>query len=417
MGKPQLMRVVIAFAMIVSVFQTTSCLSMGIKVYPMLNSLRNAISNARSGDTLLLQNGIFKEHDLVIQKKIVLKGSINSIIDGENKFQAFIVQADSVVIDGIEIRDIGRSSITDMAGIRIVNANFVTISGNRFINNTYGIYLQNAERCNIIGNTIHSNFKEEVNGGNGIHAWKSNHLLVKGNNISGHRDGIYFEFVTESQIISNISFGNARYGLHFMFSHNDTYSSNTFKDNGAGVAVMYSRGVVMLNNDFLHNWGDASYGLLLKEITDSKIEHNHFIRNTIGIHMEGTTKVDVKQNLFQDNGWALRVQASCSGSNFMGNNFIGNSFDVATNGSLMLNLFDRNFWDKYDGYDLNRNGVGDVPYYPVSVYSVISEKIPSAMILYHSFLTDIIDKVEKVMPTMIPDKLKDDNPIIKKITL
>lgn len=403
---------------LIAIFLKTSiCLSMGVKVYPTPNGLRNAINNAHNGDTLLLQNGIYKEHDLVIQKKIVVTGNLNCIIDCENKFQAFIIQSDFAVINGIEIRNIGRSSITDMAGIRVVNANFVTISNNRFTNNTYGIYLQNASQCSMLNNTISSDLKDEVNGGNGIHAWKSDHLLVKGNSVSGHRDGIYFEFVTESHIVSNNSFNNARYGLHFMFSHNDTYSLNTFKDNGAGVAVMYSRGVIMQGNNFLHNWGDASYGLLLKEITDSKIDHNQFIKNTVGIHMEGTTRVDVKQNLFQDNGWALRVQASCSGSNFIGNNFISNSFDIATNGTLMLNVFDRNFWDKYDGYDLNRNSIGDVPYYPVSVYSVISEKIPSAMILYHSFLTDIIEKVEKVMPTMIPDKLKDDNPIMKKLKL
>jgi nitrous oxidase accessory protein len=180
---------------------------------------------------------------------------------------------------------------------------------------------------------------------------------------------------------------------------------------------MYSKGVKMYYNNFLHNWGDASYGLLLKEITDSKIEHNRFIKNTVGIHMESTTRVNVKQNLFQDNGWAARVQASCSGSAFIGNNFIGNSFDIATNGTMMLNTFDRNYWDKYDGYDLDKNNTGDVPYYPVSVYSVVTEKIPVAMILYRSLLTDIMDQVEKVMPTIIPDKLKDNNPMMKKLKL
>ncbi|WP_258539560.1 NosD domain-containing protein [Chitinophaga oryzae] len=145
--------------------------------------------------------------------------------------------------------------------------------------------------------------------------------------------------------------------------------------------------------------------------------HNRFIKNTIAIHMEGTTRVSVQRNLFQDNGWALRVMASSSGSQFTGNNFIGNSFDVATNGTLMLNEFHRNYWDKYDGYDLNRDQIGDVPHYPVSVYAVISEKIPSAMILYRSFLTSIMEQVEKVMPSIIPDQLKDDQPFMKKLEL
>jgi len=397
--------------------KTAPAFAVVIKVFPVSNSIHKAISSAHKGDTLFIQKGLYKEHDIVIQKTLVLIGIGFPVIDAESKYQVFLIRSDSVTIKGLQIQNVGKASMTDMAGIKIINAKNVTIENNRLINNTFGVYLQSSALCNVINNTIHSDIKDELNGGNGVHAWKSDHLLIKWNTVSGHRDGIYFEFVTDSKIAENSSYNNARYGLHFMFSHNDTYTHNTFKDNGAGVAVMYSKGVKMYNNDFLHNWGDASYGLLLKEITDSKIEHNRFIKNTVGIHMEGTTRVDVEQNLFQDNGWAARVQASCSGSNFIGNNFIGNSFDVATNGTMMLNTFDKNYWDKYDGYDLNKNNMGDVPYYPVSVYSVVTEKIPSAMILYHSLLTDIMDQVEKVMPTIIPDKLKDNNPMMKKLKL
>ncbi len=393
------------------------CYASNLKVYATANSIRNAIAAAHKGDTLFIQSGVYKEHDIVVTTKITIIGIGYPVIDAENKYQGFIISADSVTIQGLQIQNTGRASTTDIAGIKIINARFVTIRNNKLTDNTYGVYLQNVSYCYVFNNIIQSRSTSEINNGNGVHAWKSDHLLVKGNTCTGQRDGIYFEFVTDSHIEDNNSYSNLRYGLHFMFSHDDTYTHNIFKDNGAGVAVMYSHGVIMKDNEFIHNWGDASYGLLLKEITDSKIEHNHFLKNTVGIHMEGTTRVDVKHCLFEDNGWALRVQASCSGSNFMENNFIGNSFDVATNGTLMLNFFNHNYWDKYDGYDLDKNNIGDVPYYPVSVYSVVTEKIPDAMILYHSFLTDIMDKVEKVLPTMIPDKLKDDNPMMKKLKL
>jgi nitrous oxidase accessory protein len=339
------------------------------------------------------------------------------IVDGENKYELFIVTSDSVVITGLQIQSTGKSSMKDMAGIKILNADYVIIINNKLINNTYGVYLENAKHCSILNNVIHSNSVNELNSGNGVHGWKSANLLVKGNSISGHRDGLYFEFVTESQIVSNSSFKNIRYGLHFMFSHNDTYTHNLFSENGSGVAVMYSKGVIMIANTFIHNWGDAAYGILLKEISDSKIEKNRFLKNTVGIYMEGTNRIYVRKNAFENNGWAMRIQANCSGNVFEENNFTANSFDVATNGTMVLSTFKRNYWDKYDGYDMNKNGVGDVPYYPVSVYSVITEKIPTAMILYRSFLTDILDKAEKVMPSMIPDKLRDDEPVMKKMKL
>jgi nitrous oxidase accessory protein len=177
---------------------------------------------------------------------------------------------------------------------------------------------------------------------------------------------------------------------------------------------MYTKGVIMRGNTFYHNWGDASYGILLKDIADSKIEHNKFHKNTVGIFMEGSSRIHVAYNEFADNGWAMRIQASCDANVFEKNNFTGNSFDVATNGTLMLNTFKSNYWDKYDGYDLDKNGKGDVPYYPVSVYAVITEQIPTAMILYRSFLTNIMDQVERVIPSITPEQLKDDEPRIKK---
>src|SRR5690606_2758250 len=141
-----------------------------------------------------------------------------------------------------------------------------------------------------------------------------------------------------------------------MFSHNDTYLGNTCRNNGAGVAVMYSKEVRMENNLFDKNWGPSAYGILLKDISNSHIEHNRFVQNTVAIHMEGSSRIEISRNTFQSNGWALKVQASCDDNNFRQNNFFGNSFDVATNGTMMLNRFSSNYWDKYEGYDINKDG-------------------------------------------------------------
>ncbi|MEC5145210.1 nitrous oxide reductase family maturation protein NosD [Chitinophaga sp. 212800010-3] len=388
-----------------------------IHIYPGPGAIHNAIKKAKPGDTLLLNNGRYNENNIEVPLRITIRGVGKPVVDAAGQYPGFIIRADSVVVENIQVQHTGRSSIADIAAIRIVDAKNVTVSNNRIYESTYGVYLQNAHSCVVQGNLIHTAMKDEINGGNGIHAWKCSGLRISRNNISGHRDGIYFEFVTDSNIDGNLSYDNQRYGLHFMFSHRDSYTGNTFRQNGAGVAVMYSKNVTMYGNTFIQNWGDASYGLLLKEISDSRIEHNQFLKNTIGIYLESTTRVDVLRNLFQDNGWALRVMASSSGSRFDENNFIGNSFDVATNGTLVMNTFSHNYWDKYDGYDLNRDHIGDVPHYPVSVYAIVSEKIPPAMILYHSLLTSVMDQVEKVMPSVIPDQLKDDYPMMKKLQL
>jgi nitrous oxidase accessory protein len=133
--------------------------------------------------------------------------------------------------------------------------------------------------------------------------------------------------------------------------------------------------------------------------------------------MEGATQIKLEKNIFNANGWAVRVQASCSGNNFINNNFLNNTFDVATNGSLVLNSFNYNYWDKYEGYDLNKDRIGDVPYHPVSLFSMITEKNPSAMMLFRSFIVTLFDKMEKVLPGIIPENLIDNFPIMKPLPL
>ncbi|MBN8669267.1 MAG: nitrous oxide reductase family maturation protein NosD [Chitinophagales bacterium] len=381
------------------------------------NAIKNALAYCTDGDTVSIEKGLYKEQDILVSKRITILGKDYPVIDGVKKGQLIVVVRDSVIISGLQLQNTGRSSMTDMAAIRLQNVKSVSVINNKLVNNTYGVYLQNSHYCLVYKNTIRADAQDELNSGNGIHAWKSTHLLLQSNNISGHRDGIYFEFVTDSRILNNTSTENIRYGLHFMFSHKDVYTRNSFINNGSGVAVMYSKQVEMYYNTFRHNWGDASYAILLKEIADSKIEHNLFDKNTVGIYMEGTSRIQVLYNEFVENGWAMRVQSSCDNNVFEKNNFLSNSFDVATNGTMMLNTFNNNYWDKYDGYDLDKNKVGDVPYYPVSMYSVVTERVPTAMILYRSFLTDIMNRVEKVMPSIVPDKLKDDNPLMKSLKL
>src|SRR5690606_5216493 len=103
----------------------------------------------------------------------------------------------------------------------------------------FGIHFLNSSYSWIENNQLQANGIGEHEIGNGIHLWKCNNIAIDNNTIKGHRDGIYFEFVTKSRISNNRSERNIRYGLHFMFSHNDEYYNNSFINNGAGVAVMY----------------------------------------------------------------------------------------------------------------------------------------------------------------------------------
>ena len=382
-----------------------------------IQSVKKAIALAKAGDTVIVHGGHYKEGTITIDKRLVFIGKGLPTLDGQKKHEVVSIHADSVVIDGFKIIKSAYATITDPCGIKVYNRSHVVIQNNVLDDNFFGIYLQNCQKCTIKNNYLKAYGTEEQQLGNGIHCWKSNDILIIANRIDGHRDGIYFEFVYDSLIWRNISTNNIRYGLHFMFSHSDTYVSNVFKKNGAGVAVMYTKNVKMFNNYFAENWGDSAYGLLLKDISDSYIFNNRFARNTSGIYMEGTTRIKVEKNVFESNGWGMKIQASCMDNEIVNNNYLKNTFDISTNGSLVLNTFNANYWDKYEGYDLDKNGIGDVPYHPLSLFAVLTEKTPSAMLLYRSFMITLLDKSEKVLPSITPDNFVDKTPLMKSLPL
>ena len=382
-----------------------------------VKKIKQALALAKDGDTVLVHSGIYKEGTILINKKIYFIGKNFPVLDGQHKKEVLSINANDVVVKGFKVINSGHAALNDPCGIRVYDKNNVTIQGNILDNNFFGIYLQNSTNCIVKNNIIKAYGKAEQLIGNGIHCWKSNNLQIIGNKITGHRDGIYFEFVTQSVIWRNIANNNIRYGLHFMFSNDDAYITNVFKNNGAGVAVMFTKNVKMFNNYFEENWGDSAYGLLLKEISDSYIFNNRFARNTSGIYMEGTSRIKVEKNSFESNGWGMKIQASCMENEIVNNNFLKNTFDISTNGSLVLNTFNANYWDKYEGYDLDKDGMGDVPYHPLSLFAVLTENTPSAMLLYRSFMITLLDKSEKVLPSITPDNFVDNKPLMKSLPL
>jgi nitrous oxidase accessory protein len=376
-------------------------------------SISDGVNKATDGDTILVHKSTYYLNNTVINKRVTLLGIDYPIFDGAGKVQILTVSGRGIVIKGIHFMNSGYSSVTDISAIRIINSSNVRIEDNRFTHTYFGIHVSNSTGFTIKNNVVKGVTQTEQTTGNGIHLWKCSNALIENNNLSGNRDGIYFEFVTNSRIIKNTSEKNIRYGLHFMFSNDDEYSYNSFNENGAGVAVMFSRNVKMNNNYFGNNWGASSYGILLKEINDGKIVNNTFYRNTVALYIEGSNRLEIAYNSFKDNGWASKIQASCSDNSYHHNNFLSNTFDIATNGSLVLNSFSDNYWDKYDGYDLNRDGYGDVPYHPVSMYSMLVEQNPNSLFLLRSFIVGLLDKAEKALPTLTPEALRDDRPLMK----
>jgi nitrous oxidase accessory protein len=378
-------------------------------------SLKNAIALAKDYDTILVKKGTYKEYGIEINKPLTIIGENYPVIDGEKKGEIITIVSDHVIVDGLFIINVGTSYTEDYAAIRVKRSKYFEIKNLVLEKLFFGIYLEKAAFGKVFHNKVIGDAVTEHNSGNAIQLWYSKNIIIENNNVQHVRDGIYLEFSDNCIIKNNVSTNNLRYGLHFMFSNNDTYENNEFSNNGAGVAVMFSKKIQMFSNTFKNNWGTASYGMLLKEINDAEIKGNIFEENTIGINIEGSNRIKYINNNFINNGWAIKVRGACYSNKFTGNNFLYNSFDISYNSNINDNEFDKNYWSNYTGYDLNDDGIGDVPYRPVKLFSYIVNRTPETIILLRSLFIDIIDFSEKVSPVFTPDNLLDDHPLIKKI--
>ncbi|HEX6133548.1 MAG TPA: nitrous oxide reductase family maturation protein NosD [Longimicrobiales bacterium] len=373
-----------------------------------------AVAAARPHDVVLIRSGTYREPTIIIRSPLTLQGEAGAVLDGEARRQLLRVEADSVTIRGLTLRNVGTSYIDDRAAITVENASHCVIEANRLENAFFGIYLANAGWCRIEHNVLRGRAVKETASGNGIHLWYSKEVLIRNNDVRGHRDGIYFEFVEDSRVEGNHAQGNLRYGLHFMFSNRCEYRGNVFRANGAGIAVMYTRNVVMEDNRFEDNRGAAAFGLLLKDITDSRVTRNTFARNSVAIMAEGMNRTRVERNEFSGNGWAIKLMANSEDNLFIGNDFEGNAFDVATNSRQSYSTFRGNWWDRYGGYDLDGDGVGDVPFRPVRLFSLLVERNAPSLVLLRSLFVTLLDLAERVAPVITPATLVDEQPRMRR---
>jgi nitrous oxidase accessory protein len=382
-----------------------------------VRSIAAAVAAAPPASRIVVHAGVYREPTIVVDKPLEIIGDQWPVLDGEGQRSLLVVKADDVTVRGLVLRNVGTSFVEDRAALRVNEARGCVIDDNRFENTFFGVYLANVTDCRVERNVLRATAKTEAASGNGIHLWSSRRITIADNDIMGHRDGIYFEFVHNSVIERNRSEGNNRYGLHFMYSDDCRYVDNVFRHNGSGVAVMFTKRVEMVANRFEDNWGAAAYGLLLKEITDSLLTRNVFHGNTTGLLADGASRLIATDNEFSDNGWAVKLDANTQDGRFERNAFVGNTFDVATNSREHSTTFAGNYWDDYRGYDLNKDGVGDVPHRPVRLFSLLVARNQPSLILLRSVFVGLLDAAERVLPALTPEMLTDATPSMRRRSL
>jgi nitrous oxidase accessory protein len=388
-----------------------------VHTVPDGESIAAALSRARAGDTVRLTGTTYHEN-LVIDVPVVLTGENLPVIQGGYEGNVVHITAPGTVLDGIHVSEAGPHLTKDMACI-LVEADGVTIRNSVITESLHGIYVKGANGVEITGNRIEGRLDLiESDRGNGIHLWNSKENRVSGNEIFNARDGIYFSFADSTQVDGN-HIHHVRYGLHYMYSNHNAFRDNLFENNVAGAALMYSEDIIFSRNTFAHCRGFRAYGILYQSMSHVVAEGNLVADNSRGIFMNNANNNRIAGNDVVDNDLAIQLNGSGDGNVFVGNNFIGNLsgllLDVSDQETRWADTNGGNYWSRYKGYDLDGNGIGDVPFSIQSVFQVMEAKVPEVRFYLLSPAAEVLRVAERALPILRLDRAQDPLPLMQPL--
>jgi nitrous oxidase accessory protein len=363
--------------------------------------LRDALTRAPEGSTIAVPAGLYRG-PVSIDRPVYLRASGAVRLRGDGRTHTIVIGADGVTLQGFDISGSGLDLAKDHAAVYVTGAR-AAIVDNYIHDALHGIYVRQADGARIEGNIILGTesieqpvdpFSARVKPGeaelcavsldqnrrgNGIHIWNSSHHLIVRNTIRHTRDGVYFSFVEQTEVRDNDIQG-VRYGLHYMYSDDNVFEHNVFRDNAAGAALMSSHHIVLRGNQFLANRSHRSYGVLLQTVDDSRLEQNRIDGNTVGVFFESGHGNRLVGNTIERNHIGIHVSDSSDGNEFGENRFSGNLHTVETTGGNLTSRWTidgrGNYWDSAATIDLDGNGVADLPHRELDLFGALRRDLP-----------------------------------------
>jgi nitrous oxidase accessory protein len=383
-----------------------------IAILAQASPIQALVDAATPGATVTIAPGTY-EGDIVIDKALRLIGVGRPRLVGAGAGSVVRVRAADVTIEGFDVdgRALGRVA-DDAAGIHVAAAR-ATIRNCRIAGSPFGIYLHEADGAAISGTTIEGiPGREPGDQGSGIHLWNTTGFTLRDNRVHGSRDGVYLQASSGGVVAGNV-ITDVRYGLHYMYSDDNTFEDNTFERSAAGAALMYSRRLIFRRNRFVHNRGFASVGLLLNGCDDVLAEHNLIADNARGLFLEGSHDNVFRGNVIADSDAALVLYDSSAGNRFERNAFIANLTPLQLVGRRTDTVFDGNYWSDAMAADFDGDGVQDAPYRLTSVFDHLRGNLIAADLFAQGLGAAVLARAERAFPVLDPVAVVDARPLAR----
>ncbi|KRT55286.1 nitrous oxide reductase family maturation protein NosD [endosymbiont of Ridgeia piscesae] len=389
-------------------------LGSGQAAYPSFQALIDA---ADPNGTLIPPPGTYAG-PVTIESAITIDGQGKVTIDAGGKGSVIYLDTDGATLKNLHLTNSGESHNDIDSGIQ-VRGNFNVIKDNVIDNTLFGIDLQQSENNLVQRNRISSKPFDLGMRGDSVRLWYSFNNKITDNIIRNSRDMVVW-YSADNLIARNDSRGG-RYSLHFMYSKYNEVLENHYENNSVGIFLMYSDGVQVKNNYIAHAQGPTGMGIGFKETSDVDIVGNQILYCATGIYLDISpydpdTTNRLKNNLIAYSGIGMLFLNDWTGNTLEGNSFKGNITQVAVSGAgktANRNDWLGNYWDDYEGFDQDRDGVGDKPYELYSYADRIWMDVPPARFFKGAPVLEVMDFLERLAPFTHPNMLvRDKKPMM-----
>jgi len=363
--------------------------------------LQPLIDGVEDGETLVIPPGTYAG-PVIINSPIILDGQDRVTIDAGGKGSVIVLDTGGATIRNLHLTNSGESHNDLDSGVQ-VRGNFNVIQDNVIDNSLFGVDLQQSESNIVRRNRISSKPLELGQRGDAIRLWYSFNNKVTDNTVTNSRDTVVW-YSEGNEILRNTS-TDSRYSLHFMYSRYNLVEDNRYYNNTVGIFLMYSDSVVVRNNYIAHAAGPTGVGIGFKETSDLTVEGNEVLYCATGIYLDISpfqpdTTNRFTGNLFAYNGIGVRFLNDWRGNIFKQNRFVDNLTQVMVSSGRTANnnVWHGNYWSDYEGFDQDKDGVGDSTYQLYSYADRLWRDEPYAQFFKGSPMLEVLDFLERLAP-------------------
>ncbi|WP_331775416.1 nitrous oxide reductase family maturation protein NosD [Sulfurospirillum sp. 1612] len=388
-------------------------------------SINHIIAHAQAGSKITLPKGVFRG-PIVIDKPLILEGSgKESIIQGDGNGTVIMIKSSYVTIQNLSITNSGHQRHRLDSGIKVDQAHHVTIENCHIYKTLFGIILFDTSHSKIINNTIKS-YQDSVidNRGDGIRLWNSHNNLIAKNHLIGSRD-LSLNRSNHNKINHNtLEYG--RFSILINMSHDVSINANNIYSNYAGVRCVGSKNIDITNNQIVKTHLTTGTGIMLEGGKNIHVTHNVLTGHSQAFFINASSaeigmQRYIKYNKIINNNVAFHFYNAIKNNTIKYNNVIGNLEDVVKDirgGQYYHNDIEMNYWDRYVGFDKDKDGISDIPYQVLIYADQLWQFEQHLKFFYATPLLSVIDLLERLAPFSQPVLLiEDTKPKTKPVRL